>query len=43
MYNIYDSKGYRVGSRHKFATYSDALAYKFTFGNSKWYIKETKN
>lgn len=42
MYSIYDSTGYKVGSRQKFTTYLDALIYKHTFGNNGWYIKELR-
>lgn len=43
MYNVYDSTGHKVGGKQPFATYTDALMYKCTFGNSGWYIKNAKN
>ncbi len=37
MYRVFDSVGKLV--RSGFPTYTDALMYKLSFGNSGWYIK----
>lgn len=41
MYRVYDSTGTLV--REDFLSYLEAAMYKFTFGNSGWYILSKKN
>lgn len=36
MYKVFDSLGKLV--RGGFASYLDAMSYKFSFGNNGWYI-----
>ena len=38
MYKVYDSFGCLV--RGGFASYLDAMSYKWAFGNSSWYISK---
>lgn len=37
MYRVYDSYGNLV--RAGFPTFKSAIEFKYTFGNSKWYIR----
>ena len=41
MYRVFDSTGNLV--RGKIPSYLEAVMYKFTFGNSGWYILSKKN